>query len=286
MPAILRGSFIVYLLIVATAAWRSRPRLIALAVLSIYFLWLGMWDVFAFIAGLWLAENQISEESDMAEDGEKGESLLPSSSPAPSSSSPTRYLSWSSPSTTMLIRKKLILPFRVMNILFFLLGFYLLCLPDDPFIPYGFRFLLRFQPAGWTTSAKSLSIPQFCWKSVGAVLTVYSLSNSPALQHVLGKYGILQYLGKISFSLYLVHQSVYQLFREPLKRHIWRSIAWYQYPGGDLADREPLAYAVTWIVEFMLLGPLVVFVADEFARYIEPKCLAATKEIEKWLTRK
>ncbi|CRG87833.1 hypothetical protein PISL3812_04854 [Talaromyces islandicus] len=274
IPATLRGSGLVYLLLVATAAWRPRPRLVVLAALSVFFLFIGMWDIFTFVAGLGLAEFKVAEEAGGLDvDIEKNSPILPSSSP---SSSPAP----SSPS------QKYIQPFRLMNLFIFLIGFYLLCLPDDHFIPYGYRFLLPFQPSTWPTAYSAGSVAQFSWKSIGAVLTVFSISNSPALQYILSNSGILQYLGKISFSLYLVHQSVYQLLREPIKRHIWRTLADYQYPGGHLADRLPFAWAVTWIGTFLVLGPIAVYVADEFARYVEVKCTTATKELEKWLSRK
>lgn len=273
IPAALRGSGVVYLLIVATAAWRARPRLVVLAVMAVFFLAIGMWDIFSFIAGLGLAESKVAEEAGgLDADHEKNPSILPSSSP--SSSTPN------SPGP------KYIKPLRVVNLFIFLVGFYLLCLSDDHFIPDGYRFLLPFQPSTWPTERSAGSIAQYSWKSIGAVLTVFSISKSPALQSILSNSGALQYLGKISFSLYLVHQSVIQLLREPIKRHIWRTLADYQYPGGDLADRLPFPWAVTWIGTFLVLGPIVLYIADEFARYVEAKCMTATKELERWLSRK
>jgi peptidoglycan/LPS O-acetylase OafA/YrhL len=281
IPATLRGSGLVYLLIVATAAWRARPRLVVLAVLSVFFLAIGMWDAFAFIAGLSLAEIKVVEEAGGFDvDNEKSPSLLPSSSPSSSPSLPSSH------TTPNILSQKIVQPLRVINLFFFVAGFYLLCLPDDHFIPDGYRFLIPFQPPSWSATGESGFVAQYSWKSIGAVLTVFSISNSPALQYILSSSGVLQHLGKISFSLYLVHQSVYQLLRDPIKRHIWKTLADFQYPGGYLAERLPFAWAVTWIGTVLLLAPIVLYIADEFARYVETKCVTATKELERWLSRK
>jgi len=68
-----------------------------------------------------------------------------------------------------------------------------------------------------------------------------------------------------------------------LKNWIWKDLTGYAYPGDQLADREPFARTVMWIGLTMILAPAMVFLADEFVRYVETPCMAATKEIEKWL---
>ncbi|KAJ9490036.1 hypothetical protein VN97_g3225 [Penicillium thymicola] len=55
-----------------------------------------------------------------------------------------------------------------------------------------------------------------CWRSVGAVLTIYAISKSTLLRRPLNSRP-LQYLGKISFPLYLVHPTIYLTLKWPVR---------------------------------------------------------------------
>ncbi|OKL61349.1 hypothetical protein UA08_03728 [Talaromyces atroroseus] len=299
MPIEFRGSCLVYFLVVAMAPWRAQRRSLALAALSLYFLWYGMWDIATFIAGLWLAELKVAEEgeqqhylqTDDDSDEEIGNSLLqqPSSNLSPLPSLPSSSSSSSSSSAWSgnlnadgKKTRSIVSPLSIINLLVFALGIHLLCLGDEGILTRGYRGLLLIQPSSWDKR----DVVHFSWKSVGAVMTVYAISSSPRrlLQRPLESSRVIQYMGRISFSLYLVQQIVYNLWRDPVKNWIWKDLAGYAYPGGHLADREPFARAVMWIGSIMILGPVLVFLADAFMRYVDVPCMALARKVERWLT--
>ncbi|CAG8370697.1 unnamed protein product [Penicillium salamii] len=56
IPLDLRGSFVVYLVVVLQAPWQPRVRLSFLGLLLAHTLWYGIWDVFSILSGLAFAE--------------------------------------------------------------------------------------------------------------------------------------------------------------------------------------------------------------------------------------
>jgi peptidoglycan/LPS O-acetylase OafA/YrhL len=291
MPVEFRGSCLVYFLVVALAPWKAPRRSLALVVLSVYFLWYGMWDIATFIAGLWLAELKVAEEgeqqqTDDDQDEELGNSLLQpatnTSPPSSLSSSSSSSSSWSgSLDADSKKTRRIMSPLSIVNLILFALGIHLLCLGDEGILTRGYRGLLLFQPSSW----EKRDIVHYSWKSVGAVMVVYAISNSPRwlLQRPLETSRVIQYMGRISFSLYLIQQIVYNLLRDPVKNWIWKDLAGYAYPGGHLSGREPFAQAVMWIGTTMILGPLLVFLADAFTRYVDVPCLALARRAQMWL---
>jgi peptidoglycan/LPS O-acetylase OafA/YrhL len=263
MPVEFRGSCVVYLVIAGLSTWRSNLRSWALVIMSLYFLWYGMWDIFGFTAGLYLAEIEISGAAD-AEDEDNIELPLYSAE---------KWRNW-----LRSTRRFSSLYCRTGIALVFITGIYLLCLGDDGQLPPGYQSLAALQPPYWI----NWDIIHFSWKAVGAILTVFAIQKSPYLQHPLNTRPI-QYLGKISFSLYLVHQTMYHLWRDPVKNFIWRTVNGNPYPGGEEGSQDPWSFIATWLGSGLILGPVTIYVADLYTRFVDQRCVAFTKRIEKAL---
>ncbi|EEA23720.1 hypothetical protein EYB25_005130 [Talaromyces marneffei] len=306
MPVEFRGSCLVYFLVTVMAPWRAQRRLIVLAALAIYLLWYGMWDVATFVAGLWLAEMKVNQEAEEGytphnqhypdpEDASDEENVngtlqpgLSWSIPSSLSSTLSSLLTWSGQLLADSKKARQIMtPVTITNLVLFALGIHLMCLPsgstsrNDGHLTTGYRILLILQPSTW----KTWEVVHHSWKSIGSVLVIYSINNSPRwlFRRPLEASRTLQYLGRISFPLHLIQQIVYSLWREPIKNWIWKDLTGYAYPGGQLADREPFACAVMWMGATMILGPVLVYLSEEVGRYFEAASVVVAREVETWL---
>ena len=183
IPMELRGSMVIYVFLLGTAALKAKWRLTLAGLLSAYSLILGRWDVSAFLGGTLLSEVDIRLASDPSEGPSDHGPLLNPILSIVGGLRPSHYraIRW----TTMFV------------------ALYFLSYPDTAaeWTP-GFIFLAYFIPryyppwAGW-----------MFYQSLGAVLLLPCIVHSLVLRNFLeGRWP--RYLGKISFSFYLVHGPV------------------------------------------------------------------------------
>ncbi|KAJ5465863.1 acyltransferase 3 [Penicillium desertorum] len=95
----------------------------------------------------------------------------------------------------------------------------------------------------------------------------------------------IQYLGKISFSLYLVHQSVYHLVRDPVINILWYIATREQYPGAEDASKLGGSFAFTWLAGYVVMSATNLYTAHLYTKYVDERCVRMAKRIDKWLTR-
>ncbi|PWY80582.1 hypothetical protein BO70DRAFT_429609 [Aspergillus heteromorphus CBS 117.55] len=163
----------------------------------------------------------------------------------------------------------------------FLFGLHLLCLGDDGSLTPGYQFLGYVQSPRWDDEWAILSKS---WKSLGAVLLVYAVDCSPVLQRPLNA-RLSQYLGRISFSLYLVHQSVYHVARDPVRNMIWWMLAGSEYPVSmEEARMAGMPFVLSWVGTAVVVGALVLYVAGLWTRWVDVRCVRAARGVERWLT--
>ncbi|QKX56948.1 uncharacterized protein TRUGW13939_04056 [Talaromyces rugulosus] len=282
MPVEFRGSCVVYLLITGMARWRPRTRFAALGLITCYFLWYGMWDTFTFIAGLLLAELKVADEENHHYEDYEGQAVM--GLPLPQSSNTKKQQRKGDPEKGS---------WKVPNLAIFSLGTYLLCLSDEEVLPFGYSFLTPFQPYHWH-NLDEFNInwsSNISWKAIGAVLTIYGISNSSSPSSSYEGYSFLQrrlstpvaqYLGKISFSLYLIHQSVYHLWLMPIVNLIWSSLASSPYPGPiEAPEKNPFAFFMMWVGMYAILAPVTFWLSDLYTRYVDVKCVDLARKLEK-----
>ena len=283
MPIEFRGSNVVYLLIIGLSAWRARSRLYVLPIIAAFFLWFGNWDTFGFIWGLWLAERAIAvfsastenlnTEFEMAECEDRANplsTLLPSlglcgSKHWYSGLKSRRYSSLS----------------RIGAVLTFVSGYYLLCLGNDGHLPPGYQFLSVFQPARWKDQ---WDIYHMCWKSIGSAMLVYAIGELPCLQRPLNT-RLVQYLGKISFALYLLHETIYQLWRDLLRDLVYLILSGKRYgSSSDALVADPFSFHVAWWTTGVLLGAVALCAAHYYTIYVDNRCVALAKRVDRWFS--
>lgn len=172
MPLEFYGSFVCYFLLLALVRVQSNNmRMCLLGMLSVVFMLLSSWNMFCFSSGMLIADFNLSQDLI----GPKG----------PGSTIPRiKTLFWS----------------ILFSISFYVAGFPPLSVPEAFTRPKpGYTLLYNLIP-GFLT----FEDPGRFWWSTSGVLLLLSISQLPVLKRVF-ETNVCQYLGKISFSLYLIH---------------------------------------------------------------------------------
>lgn len=238
IPMELRGSMVLYTFLLGTAALRARWRLGAAAALSLYALTLGRWDVGAFLGGMVLSEVDVLRSSGPGEVAPGDRALLRVLGGLPARR--PRALRW----------------------LVVLLALWLLSYPDAgaEHTP-GFRLLAWLAPRWYPPVSRWMY-----YQSVGALLLVPSVLRSPALRGLL-EGPAAQYLGRVSFSFYLVHGPVLHSLG------FWVMPRLFEWLG------RPAGYVTGW---FMLLS-VTLWLASWWHRKIDVWSVTVGRRVERAL---
>ncbi|KEY66028.1 hypothetical protein S7711_06936 [Stachybotrys chartarum IBT 7711] len=236
IPMELRGSIFLYVFLLATAAIKRRWRWTFAGILSAYSLQLGRWDMATFMGGMLLSEMDIwLADNDM--------SLIP---PVTGSSSNHRPM-----------RGAAVLRWAV-----FVLALYFLSYPDSgaEYTP-GFVYLSSWVPRYY--------IPLSGWmfyQATGALLLLPCVLRSPLLCHLLeGR--VAQYLGKVSFSFYLIHGPVLH------------GLGFWIMPR--LFDR--LSKLTAYAVGYVLLLSISLYLSNWWCRKVDGWSVTVGKRVERFV---
>jgi peptidoglycan/LPS O-acetylase OafA/YrhL len=266
MPVEFRGSCVVYLLILTFSFWRPQPRYLALAGVAMYWFYMGHWDLFAFAAGILLAERHVASESEPEGEVALSYSCSPFESPKPITKAWNKF------------RENIHFQ-QLPTLVSFMLGMYFLCMCGTDRLAREYQWLAVARSPEWD----NVEMMPRCWRSVGAVLTIYAISKSALLQRPLNSRP-LQYLGKISFPLYLVHPTVYLLLKWPVRDFLWWAVARTSYPGSIEASKHALPFYIAWIGTMLVLGVVMVIASELWSRFVDLKCLGLARKFEKWVS--
>ncbi|KAI3391002.1 hypothetical protein diail_8123 [Diaporthe ilicicola] len=187
IPMELRGSMVLYTFLLGTAALKAKWRLGTAAGLSVYALTLGRWDIGTFVGGMVLSEVDVLRSSDPSEIGPEDRALLL----ALGGGSGFRA------------RQMSPLKAKALRWLLIFVALWLLSYPDvgGEYTP-GFRFLAWLAPRYYLPISKWMF-----YQAIGALLLIPCVLRSSTLRGWL-ECSVAQYLGKVSFSFYLVHGPV------------------------------------------------------------------------------
>jgi peptidoglycan/LPS O-acetylase OafA/YrhL len=252
IPIEFHGSLIVFLTLLCIAKLRSRLRLLALSGFVFYSIWDSHWEVFLFLSGILFCDLHF---------------LQASSSPSSAHTNPSLTDLWNDLPTIPKAHRQLAL--HALSITLALLATHLLCFPDElgedsP----GYRTLIEYTPRNSATSG----LTQRFWLAIGAFLLVGAMNFSPLLQRPFTT-AVAQYLGKISFALYIVHGPV--LYTLGLKM--------MPAPYEGWADGEGwMGYALLAVGAWMLDLVVAVWAADVFWREVDARAVVFAG----WVARK
>ncbi|KAI0481080.1 acyltransferase family-domain-containing protein [Xylariaceae sp. FL0804] len=240
----LRGSMVVFLLLLGLARTRAAVRLAVELLLVVHSFAHKRWDVALFIAGVVLAELEVLLQE------------LPSSSSSSSSSSP--------PPSGRRGRSRLV---SALLVVVLVVGVFLTGYPRDhntktpgymwsrhvwPFTAYRRRF----------------------WLAVGAILTVGPMVFLPSVQAVFLTRPA-RYLGRISFALYLVHGLGNRTIGKWLLNGCWDYIGkdgFWPYTASFVVSTTLYFPIIVWLSD--IFWRAVDVPSIDFARWLEKQCAA------------
>jgi peptidoglycan/LPS O-acetylase OafA/YrhL len=239
----LRCSMALYLILIATSRLRRLPRLIVILIFQFYSIACGRWEMFLFLAGMLLSSLHLNQENQH----------LPSTASTSVSQQPCLLL----------------------NFAFLIIGLYLASEPElNANATPGFIFLNSMIPISFPVEDAF----RF-WLAIGATLIVYSISNIEQIKRAF-ELSFFQYIGRISFSLYLVHAFIIS----SIGAWIFES---FQPTTGISSSVESLKSKneIGFWIMICVTVPIMIWVADLYWRFVDVPSVTLTKLIEKSLLR-
>ena len=288
----MKASLHLYGILIAVAQCKPHVRVIMMSFLTfMYFLW-NHWEVWVYILGAIVAQlDLILTEHDKAEresldivsnhkhdsptaNGHihhpqaNGPAISPP--PQPQISRPTHEFPYLPSSPTGIYTPHLRSLIRYLS---FLLAFYLLSYPIDGSRDYapGYILLNRLIPEWMVRKDKF-------YPNIGTAILLLLLArsnpNTSRWRRVLDS-EIPQYLGKISFALYLVHGPI----MHAIGYLIPHKIAWMLHT--ELRDMGDWGWAGTIMVGWAFTLACSLWAADVWTREVEGRCVRAVKDLER-----
>lgn len=241
IPLEYHGSILSYLMVMVVSRIEIfRIRCIIIAGMAFYSLHRGSWWNSNFMVGMLLADFMLEQQS------KEGNST---------------------------VRHNRVLT-GIHKVCFYILfgcGFYLAGLPPthaiynmDPKPKPGYEFLYKLYPPQYLFQMAEDSRWYWYWSGT---LTVVSISQIPRIRSVL-ETRLCQWLGKLSFSLYLVHGAVISALMSPLRTLI-----------SHVTENR----GILCILEFSILAPLIFVLSGIVEKYIDQTSIKFAKKVEQYL---
>lgn len=254
IPVEFYGSIICYLLLFALArVSNTRLRMGSVALLlCIPSMFFGCWNIFCFTSGMLLADFTLGQEHD--------ESI-------------TAVSTSSFPSTKTTKKHRILYPI-LLTISLYLAGFPALIYPESRTSPMpGFETLRSLIPSACFTKMED---PARFWWSLSGILLLLSISQLPRVKSIF-ETRACQYLAKISFALYLVHEFCIVLFGGKLK-------GWLEAGTGLGPEGKEVVHSVGyWVLcggWFGVFSVLVFAVAAQVERWVDQPSVRFAKAVE------
>ncbi|KYK56378.1 acyltransferase [Drechmeria coniospora] len=246
IPVEFRCSICLFVVIVGTARLRTVVRLVIVGAIALFVHRNSRWDLFLFLCGMVLAELDIIRGAHRHVSGTSSPTLCPQEQHLPPFRGRYKRILWSLSS---------------------LLGLYLLSQPDyQGEVTPGWKFLTSIIPAWWTEK-------QFrFWQPLGAIVFILAVGHSRGWQKFFNS-APMQYLGKISYAMYLMHGPVMHVIG-----YHWESMAY------SITGIEGYWFNVGFFFGACFCIPTVIWAADIFWRAVDVPTVAFAKWFEKWCT--
>jgi len=273
----LKGSLFLYMVLMATAQCRVYVRLAVMCAMTyMYFLW-NHWEIWVYILGAIVAQIDLL----LTEREDRKNQLLPSGVPdrfppsPPRSPAPDEMKRQDQYPWTQYFRPSTIMPTTGrawLRILGFLVAFYFLSYPIHGSRDYapGYVWLNQIIPEWMDRKDKF-------YPNIGTAMLLLLLARSDPYtskwRWILNT-NVAQYLGKISFALYLVHGPILHAFGYMLPQRIW----WMM--GIQGVDATDAVWSAVVFVGWAFSLAVSLCVADVWTREVESRCVKAVKKLE------
>lgn len=264
----LRGSLAIFTVTLATCRLRIKPKLLSICLLIVYcYVWIR-WEMCLFLSGMLFAETSgtlsLRHQTPYADVSRLGSDGLPVM-PSPQRSYRKKFLSLLRILTSQLPY------YMVLLISLYLFSVPLYCVTFAP----GYSFLYYISPKSLSPSYLDDSHLHLhhVWGAFLFVGLVVHWKSADDLSNPLARIfdtPFCQYLGRISYSTYIVHGPLLHLFGYRLFPVMWR-----------ITGRKTSAQSgMGWVMAFLIVIASVIWVADLFTRAIDEPCVRIAKRLE------
>ncbi|RCI09200.1 hypothetical protein L249_1440 [Ophiocordyceps polyrhachis-furcata BCC 54312] len=243
IPVEFRCSLFLFLVIIGTARLRTRFRLLVVVGVMWFTYLHSKWEVLLFLCGMLLAEW----------DHIRGAHVCPPALPQDekAAAAPGRPL-WKKISWTVVS----------------IVGLYLMCQPDEGGSDTpGWRMLTSMIPTWWEAEEYRF------WQSIGAVVFIAAVGHSSGWQSLFN-HAAIQYLGKISYALYLMHGPAMHTVGYHFEKWAYSltGVDGYWYNAGFVLGACFCVPTVIWWAD--VFWRMVDIPTVRFAKWVEGKCIA------------
>lgn len=265
IPVEFKCSMLIFMILISTARIRSNWRILIHVAFAFNCLFSERFPETLFIAGMVFAEiDIISERISM----ESNPQIPPGTQYSQSLSiedKPGRKIDWRLLPTNRRLR-------HMGSLVIFILGLFLLSVPPQD--AYGY---VAYRPALSLVPLYIAEKDDFI-RVVGAIMTTWPVATSPVIAPLFCN-PVAQYLGQISFALYLVHGAIIKsmwYWLQPSVNNFVSGMPVWEMPSGQ--------FIRFWILGYMLVLPVVLWSADVFWRLIDQRSVSLARWVEERLT--
>ncbi|EFQ33974.1 acyltransferase, partial [Colletotrichum graminicola M1.001] len=258
------GSMLVFLTQIAFYRLRPRIRILFNILIVVYSIHSGYWQYFLFLSGLCIATLHFHAQV-------KHGAHEPASLTLPLTSTTWTFETFGSSFSPLVAPGRKDIRNKAIQIASFLGALWLLSYPDSTAaIAPGYRTIFTLTPTSYGAEDYRF------WVSIAAVWLVFTVDKSPVIQPLFtNRYA--QYLGRISYSIYLVHFSMIWLYGI----HVIRFFAVVTGSAFE-ANSASVSWAVSAILATIFFLPVTLSLADFVQRYVDVQSV----EFSAWLETK
>ncbi|KAK8059907.1 hard surface-induced protein [Apiospora saccharicola] len=200
LPHEFHGSLLVYGVLLALSRCKNSVRLLAVVGVASWALYFVYWPEFLFLGGILLADLRLQSRRGTQEAGEEDEEKSSTISGEWKPAGTCSNTGWKSVVSRTASNRYLQ---TTIQITMYVLALYVLGAPKwdrggDK--ASGYVWLAQLVPSQYVAAGK----PDHFWGPIAAVALIFILDRSPLLQRLFTT-AVAKYLGRISYSLYLVH---------------------------------------------------------------------------------
>ncbi|KAK1976605.1 acyltransferase [Colletotrichum cereale] len=261
IPVEYQGSLVVFLTHIAFYRLRPRIRILLSIFLMAYTIHCGYWHFFLFLSGLCLATLYFYGQV-------KHNTHEPAALMLPLTSTTLTFGNFGSSFSSLVSSGKDDAGKKAVQIISFLGALWLLSYPEAtaPIAP-GYRTIFALTPARHGGGDNF-------WIPIAAVWLVFTIDKSPVIKPLFtNRY--IQYLGRISYSIYLVHHSLIWLYGIHLIR-LFAAITGSTFQ----ANSASISWDISCILATVFFLPVTIFVADFVQRYVDARSVTFSAWVE------
>ena len=252
LPIEFRNSMYLYGTLLALSRLRSNMRLLFTSGIVMFCCYKAHWDIMLFISGMLLADLHIHRSAPPEKQilSPRCNCNCDHGQHASKSSSSLNTLT----ATLQTYR-------RYIWTVCFTISLFLLSMPEvgrGAGTSPGYATLTKYIPNYYI----SIGRPDHFWAPLGAMFLVFSTDNERSLQRIF-ETRFAQYMGKISFSMYMVHGPLLYTLGEHM---LHRTVAYF---GQETSTQ----YGWAAVSAFMVLFPTIIWVGDLVWRFVDTKAV-------------